>query len=170
MASSLFRTKGLSSFWCLARPSSAVSGAMGNSMCTLWLMFLSLGSLGVLGDSYCCSSCWTAILFSSVQWLAESVPLCICHVLGEPPKWKLHPALVSQHLWASTIVSRFCNSIEDGSLGGRVSGWSFPQTLFQLLSLYLLLWVISPFLQRTQFYWLYFLCLWLRIILFLLHL
>jgi hypothetical protein len=39
-ALSLHRTKGLSFHWLLIRPSSAtyVSGAMGPSMCTLWLM------------------------------------------------------------------------------------------------------------------------------------
>jgi hypothetical protein len=39
-ASSLHRTKGLSSHWCPTRPSSATyaAGAMGPSMCTLWLM------------------------------------------------------------------------------------------------------------------------------------
>jgi hypothetical protein len=40
-ASSLHRTKGLSSHWCLIRPSSATyaAGAMGCSMCTLWKTF-----------------------------------------------------------------------------------------------------------------------------------
>ena len=41
----LSRTERLSSLWYPTRPSSAayVSGAMGYSICTLWLMFLSLG-------------------------------------------------------------------------------------------------------------------------------
>ena len=41
----LSRTEHLSSLWYPTRPSSAayVSGAMGYSICTLWLMFLSLG-------------------------------------------------------------------------------------------------------------------------------
>ena len=83
-----------------------VSGAMGNSMCTIWLMFLSLGALGVLGGSYLCSSYGTANPFSSlvlslahpfrtlcsVQWLAESVPVYICHVLAESRRWQLYPA------------------------------------------------------------------------------
>ena len=99
-ASNLSRTKGLSSLWCLTRPSSAAyeSGAMGNSMCTLWLMVLSLGALGLLGDSYCCSFCGAANPFSSldpfssssigdpVPWLSESVALCICHALAEYPR------------------------------------------------------------------------------------
>jgi hypothetical protein len=39
-ASSLQGTKGLSSHWCLTRPSSATyaAGAMGPSICTLWLV------------------------------------------------------------------------------------------------------------------------------------
>ena len=67
-ALSLSRTKGLSFLWYLTRPYSAgyVSGAMGNSMCTLWLKVLPLGSLGVLGDSYCFSSCGAANTFSSL--------------------------------------------------------------------------------------------------------
>jgi hypothetical protein len=47
-ASSLHRTKGLFSHWCLTRPFSDtyVAGAMGPFMCTLWLVLLSLGALG----------------------------------------------------------------------------------------------------------------------------
>ena len=43
------RPQGLSSHWCLTRPSSAtyVAGAMGPSMCTLWLVVYSPGGLGV---------------------------------------------------------------------------------------------------------------------------
>ena len=69
------------------------------SMCTLCLMVLFLGALGVLGGSYC--SCdgsanpfrsWFLSLapplgtLCSVPWLAESVPLCICHALAESPR------------------------------------------------------------------------------------
>jgi hypothetical protein len=52
------RTKGLSSQWYQIRPSSAtyVPGAMGPSMCTLWLVVYFLGALGSLVDWYCCSS------------------------------------------------------------------------------------------------------------------
>jgi hypothetical protein len=37
---SLHKTKNLSSHWCLTRPSSATyaAGAMGPSVCTLWLV------------------------------------------------------------------------------------------------------------------------------------
>ena len=49
-ASSLHRTKGLSFHRCQTRPSSATyaAGAMGCSMCTLWLVVLSLKALGGL--------------------------------------------------------------------------------------------------------------------------
>ena len=67
-ASSLSRSKGLCSLCCLTRPSSAadVSGAMGNSMFTLWLMVLSLGAQEVLSDAYHCSSYGAANPFSSL--------------------------------------------------------------------------------------------------------
>ena len=78
--------------------------------------------------------CW-------VQWLAESVPLSICHALAEPPRWQLYQAPISKPLLASTIVSGFCSCIWDESLGGAVSAWPFPQSLLHTLSLYLLLWV-----------------------------
>ena len=49
-ASSLHRTKSLSSHSCPTRPSSAtyVAGAMSPSMCTLWLVVQSVGALGGL--------------------------------------------------------------------------------------------------------------------------
>ena len=70
----LSRTKGLSSLWCLTRLSSAadVSGATGNSMCPLWLKVLSLGALGVLDDSYYCSSFGAANPFSSLGPFSSS--------------------------------------------------------------------------------------------------
>ena len=45
----------------------------------------------------------------SVQWLAESVPLCICHALAEPPRRQLYLPPVSKYLWAWILVSVFCN-------------------------------------------------------------
>jgi hypothetical protein len=47
-ASNLHWMKGLFSHWCPTRPSSATyaAGAMGPSMCTLWLVVSSLGALG----------------------------------------------------------------------------------------------------------------------------
>ena len=49
-ALSLHRTKGLSSLLMLTKPSSATyaAGAMGPSMCPLWLVVWSLGALGVV--------------------------------------------------------------------------------------------------------------------------
>ena len=74
----------------------------------------------------------------SVQWLAESIHFCICQALAEPLRRQLYQAPVSMHFLASTIVSGFGNSIWDGLPSGAVSGWSFLQSLFHTLSLYLL--------------------------------
>ena len=52
----LHRTKGLFSHLCLTRPSSATY---------VWLVVYSLGALGVLVGSYCCSSYGAASSFSS---------------------------------------------------------------------------------------------------------
>jgi len=54
----LSKTKALSSQWCLTRPSSATyaAGALGLSMCSLWLVVYSLVALGCLVVRYCCSS------------------------------------------------------------------------------------------------------------------
>jgi hypothetical protein len=56
-ALNLHRNKGFSSHWCPTRPSSATyaAGAMGCSMCTLWLVVLSLKALGGLVGWYCTS-------------------------------------------------------------------------------------------------------------------
>ena len=40
-----------------------------------------------------------------VQWLVESIHLCICQALAEPLRRQLYQAPVSKHLLASTIVS-----------------------------------------------------------------
>jgi hypothetical protein len=74
----------------------------------------------------------------SVQWLAESIHLCICQALAEPLRRQLYQAHVSKHLWESTVVSGFSDCIWDGSPGGTVSGWSFPQSLLYTLYLYFL--------------------------------
>jgi hypothetical protein len=57
-----------------------------------------------------------------VQWLAESIHLCICQALVESLRRQLYQAPVSKHLLASTIVSRFGDCIWDGSPGKAVSG------------------------------------------------
>jgi hypothetical protein len=47
----------------------------------------------------------------SVQWLAESIHLCICQALTKPLRRQLYQAPVSKHLPASTIVSGFGDCI-----------------------------------------------------------
>ena len=84
--SSLLRTKGLSSHWCLTRPSCAAdaAGAMGPSMCTLWLVVESVGAL-VLLLVHWCSSYEAAISFTSFSPFSNSsigdlvlIPLVVC--------------------------------------------------------------------------------------------
>jgi hypothetical protein len=96
-ASSLDRVKGLPSHWCQIKESSATytARAMGPSMCTLWLVVLSLEALGVLVGWWCCLSYGVTNPFSSfrtfssssigdlclVHWLAVSIHLCICKAI-----------------------------------------------------------------------------------------
>ena len=61
----------------------------------------------------------------TLQWLSESIHLCICQTVVEPLRRQPYPAPVSKHLLASTMVSGFCGSLWDGSPGGEVSGWPF---------------------------------------------
>ena len=70
----LHRINGLSSHWWTTRSSSAtyVAGAMSPTMCTLWLVILSLGALGVLVSSYCCSSYEDFNPFSSLGTFSSS--------------------------------------------------------------------------------------------------
>ena len=75
----------------------------------------------------------------SVQWLAESIHLCICQALAEPLRRQLYEAPVSKHLLASAIMSGFGDCILDESPGGTVSGGSFLKSLLYTLSPYLLL-------------------------------
>jgi hypothetical protein len=58
----------------------------------------------------------------SVQWLAETIYICICQALAESLRRQLYQAPVSKHLLACTIVSGFGDCIWDGSPGGPVSG------------------------------------------------
>jgi len=62
----------------------------------------------------------------SVQWLAVSIRLCICHILAEPLRRQLYQAPVSRHLLASAIVSGFgvCSSL-DPRVGQSLDGLSF---------------------------------------------
>ena len=71
---SLHQTKGLYSHWWPTRISSAtyVVGAMSPTMCSLWLVIQSLGALGVLVSSYCCSSYGADNPFSSLSPFSSS--------------------------------------------------------------------------------------------------
>ena len=71
----------------------------------------------------------------SIQWIAVSIHLCICQAMAEPLRSQLYKAPVGKHLLASTIVFVYGGCIWDGSPGGKVSGWSFLQSLFHTLSL-----------------------------------
>ena len=79
----------------------------------------------------------------SVRYLPECPPLCVPCTIRASQETAIsgsgQPAPVGTHnsVWV-------CNCVENASLGGAVSGWSFPQTLLKLLSLYLLLWVFFP--------------------------
>ena len=50
---------------------------------------------------------------SSVQWLAESICLCICQSLADPLRRQPYQAPVSKHFMASAIVSGFGDCIWD---------------------------------------------------------
>jgi hypothetical protein len=79
-----------------------------------------------------------------VQWLAESIHICICQALAEPLRRQVYQTPVIKHLLVSTIVSGFGNCIWDGSSGWAVSLWmAFTQSLLHISSLYLLPWVFS---------------------------
>ena len=67
----------------------------------------------------------------SVQWLAESIPLCICQALIESLRRQLDYIILS----TSTCWSGFGDCIWDGFPGGAVSGWPFLQSLLHTLYL-----------------------------------
>ena len=80
----------------------------------------------------------------SVQWLDESINLCICQALAEPLRRQLYQAPVSMYFLASTIVSEFGVGIWDGSQDGAISAWPFLQSLLYTLSLYCLSYFVIP--------------------------
>jgi hypothetical protein len=140
-ASSLHRIKGLSSHWCLTRPSS-VTYAAGSIVppCVHMVGGLVLGCswgvllvdivvlpMGLQTPSAPSVLSLTLPLGSpcSVRWLAASIHICICQALEEPLRRQLYQAPVSKHLLASTIVSGFGDCICNGSPAGAVSGWPF---------------------------------------------
>jgi hypothetical protein len=97
-ASSLHRTKGLPSHWWQLRESSATysAGALGPSMCTLWLVFWSLGALGVLIVWYC-SSYGVANPFSSIN---PSPNISIGIPMLSPKDSEVHASMLVR-LWQS---------------------------------------------------------------------
>jgi hypothetical protein len=112
-----------------------------------------------LVGSCCNSSYGAAIPFSSFGPFSSSstgdpvrqsngylrvFQLCVCQALVEPLRKQLYQASVSKHFLASTIVSRFGDSVWDGCPGGTVSEWPLPQSLFHTLSLDLLPLVFLP--------------------------
>ena len=142
-SSSLTRNKGHSSHWCPARPSTAtyVAGAVGPSMCTLWLVIQSPGSFRWSVLFNCCAhpphgpakplSFFSPFSNSSirdlrsVQWVAVSICLCICQPLADTLRRQPYQAPVNKHFWSSAIVSRFGDCIYDGCPGGAVSAPHF---------------------------------------------
>jgi hypothetical protein len=117
---------------------SLVGGLIPGSSGGYWLVHIVVPPMGLQTPS----APWILSLvpplgtLCSVQWLTESIHLCICQALAEYLRRQLYQAPVSKHLLASTIVSGFGNSIWDGSLGGTVSEWLFLQSLLHTLSLY----------------------------------
>jgi hypothetical protein len=138
-ASNLHRTKGLLFHWCQISPFSATyaAGAMVCSLCTFWLVVLSLEALSGLVSWYCCSSYGVENPFSSfrpslkssiavlcsVWWLAVSICICIGQVPAEPLGGQLYQDPVRKCFLASAIVSELGVCRWDGSLGGAVSGY-----------------------------------------------
>jgi hypothetical protein len=152
------RPKDHSSHGCPSRPSSAtyVAKALGLSMCTRWMVVQSPDLWGapevwlvdtvdpIMGLQTPLAPSVTSPTPlpgtpCSVQWLASSIPVCICQALADPLRRQLYQAPVSKHFPASTIVSGFGDCIWNGSQGGAVSGWPFLQSLLRTLSPYFLL-------------------------------
>ena len=86
----------------------------------------------------------------SVQWLAESIRLCICKALAGPLRRQPYQTPFSMCFLASTVVSGFGDCIWDESPGGTVSGWPFLQSLLYTLSPYLLLRVFCFLSKKDQ--------------------
>jgi hypothetical protein len=72
----------------------------------------------------------------SIQWMTVSIHFCICQALAEPLSRQLYKVPVIKHLFVSTFVSEFGDSILDGSPGWAVSGWSFLQSLLRSMIVY----------------------------------
>jgi hypothetical protein len=127
---------------------SLVGGLIPGSSGGYWLVHIVVPSMGLQSPS----APWFLFLappletLCSVQWLVESIHLCVCQALAEAFRRQLYQAPVSKHLLASKIVSGFGYCTWDGSSGGTMSRWSFIQSWLHILSLYLFLWVFGlPF-------------------------
>jgi hypothetical protein len=136
-ASSLHRTKGLFSHWCLTShpllhmrleswfPPCELFGGWFSlwKLWEIWLVDIVVLSMGLKIPLD------TSVLFltpplgtpSLVQWLTVSLCFCICQALAEPLMRQLYKAPVNKHFLASTIVSGFGECIWNGSPGGAVS-------------------------------------------------
>ena len=162
---SLHWTKGLSSHWCPTRPSSATYAARAMGSLHVYVLFgwwfssWELWGVWLVDNVVLSMRLQTASALSvlslvpplgnlcSVQWLAESIHLCICQALAEPLRRQLYQASVCKLFLASTIVSVFGDCIWDVSPGGAVSGLPFLQSLPHTLFSYLL-----SYFETFQFY------------------
>jgi hypothetical protein len=107
---------------------SSLHGTKGHPLLHIWLEYSVVGGLDPRNSG------WLILLFflmglqttsapsvlfltpplgtlCSVQWLAESICLCICQALAEPLRRQLYQAHASMHFLASTIVSVFSDCI-----------------------------------------------------------
>jgi hypothetical protein len=160
-ASSLHRTKVFFSHWC----STYAAGAMGCSMCILWMEVYSpdlwgfwlvdivvlLMGLQIPSTSSVLSVTRSLGTMCLIQWLGANIHLCICQALVKPLRRQLYQDLVSNHFLPSTIVSVFSDYICDGSPGEAVSGWPFLQygLCSILVSLFPTMSIFFPLLRRT---------------------
>jgi hypothetical protein len=145
--SSLHSTKGLSSHWCPTRlhmwlvpwvPPCVLLGWWFSpwELGGLWVVHIVVLSMGLQTPSAPSVLSLTPPLGTpcSVQWLAESILICIGHALAQPLRRQLYQAPVSMHFLASTIVSGFRNLILNASPCEAVSEWPFLQSLLYNLS------------------------------------
>jgi hypothetical protein len=109
-ASNPLRPKGQSSHWCPTRLYSAIhgTGAIGPSMCTIWLVFQNQGALGGLASWHYCSLHGTAKHLSSFTSFSNSS--IRDHILGPMIGWE-HPPLYlsgSGKAFQELVISGSC--------------------------------------------------------------
>jgi hypothetical protein len=80
----------------------------------------------------------------TVRWLAVNIHHCIPQALEELLRGQLYQAPVSMHFLASTLGSVFGDYIWNGSPGEAVSRWPLLESLLHNLSLYFLLYFVTP--------------------------